>query len=300
MNRKAVAISAMLVLGAYGETNRAFAISFPRSTTSFRGGSVYRFRAGLDGGGDFSVNRYAGDFSIGRMWDFDSFASVTFGLGQDDYRFSGRDDEPWNNINNYRLGLFVRKGVGEHWTLFAAPSVRNYAQAGVGIASDEITGAFFGGATYRFNDRLSLGPALGIVEQLEDSVGYFPALLVNWEVTERLSIETGSGLAATAGPGLAAIYALDDHWKIGLAGRYEKKRFRLDDHGVAPRGVGEDRNVPIHATLAYFLYPRGFVSLMLGYDFNGSLGLFAADGDKIEEIDYGSAVSAGIYFSFKL
>jgi hypothetical protein len=300
MNRKIFFFYTMLALVASGETNRTFEISFPRWATSFRGGSVYSFEAGMDGGGDFSVNRYAGDFSLGRMWDFDTFTSVTFGLGQDDYHFAGLDEEPWNNINNYRLGLFLRSGIGDHWTVFASPTLRNYAQAGVGVASDEITGALFGGASYRFSESLSIGPGLGIVGQLEDRTSYFPALLVKWKVTDSLTVETGSGLAATAGPGLAAVYALDKHWKIGLSGRYEKKRFRLDGQGIAPNGVGEDRNVPIYASVGYFLYPQGFVSLIVGYNIGGEMGLYDANGVKVDEIGYDSAPSCGLVASFRL
>lgn len=283
---------------ASAETNRMFELSFPRWASSLRGGSIYNFDADLEGGGSFGVNRIVGEAMFGRMWSYDSFLAVSLGGGQDDYHFSEGLSDPWNNINNYRVGLYGRWAVSERWKIFAAPSVRSYAESGVDPL-DGVTGAFFGGASYSFNEDLSLGPALGVVQQIEDSNSYFPVVLVNWNITDKLSLDTGGGLAATAGPGLAMVYEFSKHWKIGVTGRYEKKRFRLDGEGEAPNGVGEDQNVPIYGTLAYFFYPQGYMTGVFGYNFGGNLSLHEEGGRLLREIDYDPSASLGFVASFR-
>ncbi|MDF7801065.1 hypothetical protein P4C99_16430 [Pontiellaceae bacterium B1224] len=298
MRYKIFFISLIFACGAFAETNRSFRVTFPRWASSLRGGSVYNFDADLEGDGSFAVNRFVAEGMYGYMWSYDSFIAVAVGGGQDDYNFSNDVPDYWNNINNYRVGLYSRWGITDRWVLFAAPSVRAYAEAGVDPL-DGLTGVFFGGASYKFSDRLTLGPAIGIVGQIEDRPSYFPVILVKWRITEQLSLDTGGGLAATAGPGLALVYKFSDHWKAGITGRYERKRFRLNASGMSPDGVGEDRNVPIYGTLAYFFYPQGYITAIFGFNTYGKLGLFDSDGDYIDEFEYTPSASAGFVASFR-
>ena len=63
----------------------------------------------MDKGGQFSVNRYFLEGGIARLWRFDRMVSFSVGYGQDDYRFSDlAATSPWNNIDNFRAGLFAR------------------------------------------------------------------------------------------------------------------------------------------------------------------------------------------------
>ncbi len=283
---------------AAGQTNEAPRFSFPRWGPSIKAGSVYNFTTDIEGGGSFAVNRYFVEAGLARLWRFDRMVSVSAGYGQDDYRFSGLGTDPWNNIDNFRVGLFARWALDEQWVLFAGPSVRSYGEAGTDL-DDALVGTFFGGASYRFSDRLTLGPGFMVAGQIEDSTRYFPVLLVNWNLTEKLSLETGGGFAATAGPGLSMVYDFSKHWKFAVTARYEKKRFRLNGTGFAKNGVGEDRNVPIIGNIGYFFYPGGHVSAVIGYDFAGKISAEGADGLKLYENDYDSSLMAGLVTSFR-
>lgn len=282
----------------FADTNTASRISFPRWGPSIRAGSVYNFDTDMEGGGSFSVNRYFVEAGFARMWSFDRIIAFSAGFGQDDYTFSDLGSQPWNNIDAYRMSLFARWKVSDGWSLFGGPSVRSYSETGSDL-DDALTGAFFGGASYKFGERLTLGPGVVVAGQIEERTQYFPVILVNWNITQRLSLETGGGFAATAGPGLSLIYELSDHWKAGVTGRYEKKRFRLNGEGIAPDGVGEDRGVPFVVNLTYFLYPGGYVSGIVGYNFAGKLSADDPYGNLLYERSYDPSPSIGIVTSFR-
>lgn len=298
MRFKGCIVLLLLVSSVVAETNVTPRFSFPRWGPSIKAGSVYNVETDMEGGGSFALNRYFVEAGVARMWSFDRMIAVSAGFGQDDYQFSDLGTQPWNNIDNYRLGLFGRWRVNDKWVLFAGPSVRSYGETGVDL-DDALTGSFFGGASYSFGDRLTLGPGVVVAGQIEERTQYFPVLLVNWNITDRLSLETGGGFAATAGPGLSLNYALSDQWKAGITGRYEKKRFRLNGEGLAENGVGEDRNVPMVGNLTYFFYPGGFVSGLIGYNFSGKLSADDSFGNLLYEKTYEPSLSVGMVASFR-
>ncbi len=61
----------------------------------------------------------------------------------------------------------------------------------------------------------------------------------------------------------------------------------------------DTNNVPIYGTLAYFLYPQGYVTLILGYNADGKLSLYDSDGESVEETGYDPSVSMGFVASFR-
>ena len=297
---KSIHIYALLVLAgsALAETNVSFRMDFPRWAPSFSGGALHDFETDMDGGGAFALDRYYVEGGMGRMWNFDRIVSLSAGYGQDDYRFSSLAVEPWNNIENYRLSLFARWGLDEKWTLFGGPSVRAYRESGARL-DDSWTAAFFGGASYRFSERLSLGPGFGVVGQLEDNPSYFPIVVVKWGITDRLSLETGGGLGATGWPGLTMNYEVSRKWKAGLTTRYERKRFRLDGDGPFLDGIGEDRNMPLIGSLTYNIYPRGMVGVIFGVNYLGELSVDSSSGSEIYSRNYDNSVTAGIVSRFR-
>lgn len=268
-------------------------------STSVQGGAIHAFETNMKGGGGFSVNRYYMEGGLNHLFREDRMVSFSVGYGQDDYDFSGLASGPWNNIDNYRTSMFARWGLNDKWTLFAAPSVRSYVETGVSL-DDGLTAAIFGGASCRVGDRLTVGPGLGVVGQLEDRPLYFPVIIVDWKITDRLSLGTGGGLAATAGPGVKLSYDASKHWKYGLGARYESKRFRLDQSGIAPNGVGEDENIPLTGGISYQFYPGTSIEGLFGYNFGGKLSLADRDGNDVSSTDYDATFVMGLVGRIRL
>jgi len=164
---------------------------------------------------------------------------------------------------------------------------------------DALAGGLMAGFTYRLSHRLTLGPGIGVFNQVGDKATVLPILLIRWKITDRLSFDTGRGLGATLGPGLGFNYRLSEKWNLGVGGRFEQLRFRLDDEGVAPNGIGEDSTMSCYGNVTYSVNPASRVSLIVGADLNGTLSLEDEEGTVVSKEDYDTAYFIGLSFSIR-
>ena len=265
------------------------------------GGAVQQFEAGMqDGAGDFDVTRAYFQPSLGYAWDRRNSVSLAVGYGSSDYSFSGESTidglSPWGRIEDYRVSLPVRFSVGERSDAILIPSIRSHVEAGTSLAEGRTEGVI-AGMSWRFSDKLSLGPGFGWYSELDGGSNAFPIIVVDWSITDRLSLTTGRGLAASQGPGLSLNYAVADKWSLGLAGRYEKTRFALGDDSAAPGGIGEDRSLPLLLTVDYTPWPMTKVSAVIGAEFEGELRLEDKNGRRLGGTSYDTAPVIGLVFS---
>jgi outer membrane receptor protein involved in Fe transport len=229
-------------------------------------------------------------------------AGLSLGYGERKYQFSGNQgfaaSKPWGTLRELQISLPLRyRGEGD-WSYFGIPSLRYNGEKGAD-SSDSQQWGLLAGAAYRVSDKLSIGPGLGVFSELESGTEVFPILLINWKINDALSLETGSGLAASRGPGLALRWTAASDWSFTLAARYEKTRFRLDKDGPVPNGVGQDKAFPVGLTASYRPDPRFEISLIGGADFAGNLRLEDANGDKLDGSDYEIAPFAGLFATAK-
>ncbi len=264
---------------------------------SLEGVYIHQFRAEVDGGGNFSLDRVYAEPSV--TWTPDQRLSVSFSFGYsyDNYDFSGDGAltslDPWGEINGVRFSAFVRYSLNRQWTIFGGPTIRSAVERGA-IFSDGLTGGGFVGALYRFSDKLAIGPGVGVLTQIEDNPTVFPVLLVDWSITETLSLRTGQGLGASRGPGVSLVWEFADQWELAVGGRYEWQRFRLDDGGPIPSGVGQEQSLPFFAAITWKISPDATLSVLGGVNFLGNLRLENKNGDRITDEDYDPAPFAGV------
>ena len=267
------------------------------------GGGFYQPSTDLDGTpGGFSVSR--GFLSVSGDYRFATRGSVglSFGGGVTEYDFDADTGlaagDPWSRIEDYRISVPISFSVGSRAQAFLAPSVRWNAESDANLDDGRTFGAF-AGIAWRLGDRLTLGPGLGVFEELSGGTNVFPILIIDWAITERLSFSTGSGLAATQGPGLSLNYAVNDAWSVGIAGRYESVEFRLDDKGIAPGGIGRDEVFPLVATAVWSPNPAVRLSAFAGVEIGGELSLLDENERTIDESDYETAPIFGGTFSVR-
>jgi hypothetical protein len=87
----------------------------------------------------------------------------------------------------------------------------------------------------------------------------FPYITVNWQMTERLRLINPSRTSPAGPAGLELVYAIDKYWETGLGAAYRSYRFRLEEDGPIPNGIGEYKTVRF-CPYAYKFTP-GYVSM---------------------------------------
>ena len=272
-------------------------------STFIRGGYVYQSDTDIDNSnGSFTVDRFFIQPGISYSPSYTQSYSLAFGYGYDGYDFNGQNGfgamRPWENIHSFRLSAPIRFTKGQNWSYFIVPTVRITGERGADL-KDSFTGGGFAGFSYKFNERLSIGPGLGVITQIEDSASIFPVLIINWKITDTLSLETGRGLGATLGPGISLNWRMTQQWHFTLGGRYEKLRFRLDENGGTPDGVGQDESLPLFLGVTYNFSNSKKLSLIGGIETAGELQLEDHDGNVLEQQDYESATFLGFSFYFR-
>ena len=102
---------------------------------------------------------------------------------------------------------------------------------------DNAVGGGFVGAVHRVRDGLVLGFGLSVIDQYQDNARTFPIFIVNWEITGdlRLATSTEGGMY----PSLELIFDYDQNKEVAVGVSYRYSRFRLDNDGLAPGGVGQ-------------------------------------------------------------
>jgi hypothetical protein len=270
----------------------------PGWDSSFQVGYLYQLESDIDDGGSFSVNRANVSAGVTRVFDRSRTIGLSFGYGYDGYDFSDTAADPWSDIHTLSLALPIRWSLSDSWGLLAIPTIRSSGASGSDFA-DSLSGGILGGVSYRFGDHLTIGPGIGVLTQLEDDTSIFPILIVQWKITDSLELETGRGFGASQGPGLNLNWQASEKWKLTLGGRYENFRFRLDDTGSAPDGVGEEKGVPVYLGASYTTSKSSELSLYAGAKFGGSIALDDSSGERIDRNDYDIAPFAGISWRLK-
>lgn len=274
-------------------------------STVFRGGAVTQFDTDLEEGGSYRATRFNIEAGQGYGWNRRNSVTLALSYSYDGYSFSSDNSsgiaalKPWEDIHSVNLSLPVRWGVNNDWSTFLIPSVRSSGESGANF-SDTITGGILAGFAYRFGDTLTIGPGLGVISQLEENATVFPILIINWKITDKLSLETGRGLAATLGPGLTLNYKASERWSLLLGGRYEKLRFRLDEQGRVPNGIGEDSSIPLFAGATYAFNPKSSISLVGGVELAGELRQEDEEGNRISKETYDPTGFLGLTFNLRL
>ncbi len=112
------------------------------------------------------------------------------------------------------------------------------------------------------------------------------------------SMSTGScagglDLGASSGVGLSVNHRFDEHWSVGGHIGFLQQRFRLDDSGIAPDGVGENQRSAVASGLTWTPQPQWQVGFQVGAQFDGELSVEDEQGDTLFTEDYDAGVFAG-------
>ena len=270
------------------------------SFTVYSGGE-YSFKSDIDGGGDLNVFRL--QFGVtgraGLTRDLD--LAVHIGYDLDLYDFSGTSAlgvDPWEDVHTFNVGALLSMQMSNDWTLFGGPVFQIAREDSADLDDSFIGGGVFG-ATYEVNSSLTVGGGVGVVTQIEDDARVFPVIVLDWEISDDLRL-TSKTAGASGRSGLELVYDFANDWEAAIGGSYEFRRFRLDDDGVAPDGVGEQKSLPIRARLSYRMGDHVVLDLYAGVVTESELELESATGVGIgaDDVDPTGLLGFTVRLSF--
>lgn len=262
----------------------------------FNLGGSYQTRSDVDGGGDFSVNRFSTSGGAVLMLSDNLVLNFNLGFERHEFRFSSitrMGGEPWENINIASAQVALGLHLNENWSFYGTPLVSFAAEDSADLV-DAFTGGFAVGFNYQVDDKFNIGFGLGVMSQLEDSVSVFPIIRFNWEIADQWTLRTGSfTLGVQGGAGIELEFRPIENLAVAAGAQYHVRRFRLDDEQIAPEGVGEERGLPVYLRVTWMACDNFTVSGFGGVVLGGRLELNDEDGDKITEKSYDPAMVFG-------
>ena len=267
----------------------------PQATLLGEAGYAYQSEADIDGGGSMQANRFDIGF-IGRSDLGNGFRwTNTFFFAVNDYDFSGTGD-PWGTILIPRLVSKLNYRINEHWGISAGGVFMFSPETGAEWG-DSFTGGGLVGVDYRAGKTFFVSLGVAGLSQIEDDATVAPSVIMLWLPHRDWSVRIGA-VPATGGAAAAAevAYRIAEPVELGLGLLYNQRRFRLDDSGVAPDGVGEDDNLPLRLRLGWHIIPEISLHLLGGVALSGEVQLDDSNGNRIAKSDYDPAAYVGLRF----
>ena len=259
---------------------------------------AYLFKSTVDDDqGEFDLSRLrlrlAGRTVVSEGWDL----TYGFKYNFDGFSFDGAGDfggnpEPWTDIHTMQFNIGSTFAITEQWSAFAGGQFRFSRETGADWGDSFMGGGAFG-ARYTFSEDLTLGGGLGIETQLEDSLLYYPIVIVNWNFAERWSINTRITSGWADSSGVQVVYDWTDTLQLAIAGSYEYKRFRLNDEGPAANGVGHFTAMPLYFRMTWSPAPSVRVTGVVGVNISGELEAKFSNGGRYAKHDYGAGLLVG-------
>lgn len=261
---------------------------------SVAGGYTSQFATDLMTG-DYDVSRF--DFSVSAQTKLSDNldVSVIARVMVDSYEFSsmsslGLGSAPWEDIFTFSFGARMRYKLNDKWSLEGGPVVQFSREDGADW-SDSVT---FGGsisAVYQWNDDLAIGLGIGAISQIEDDALIIPIFIVEWKINDTLRISNNAPTATGVGGEL--IWTFAPTWELALGAGYSSRRFRLDDVGIAPGGVGEETAFPVSLRVGWNPTEQIHVSVYGGVNFATTLTLESSTGARIAREEPDGALFLG-------
>lgn len=252
-------------------------------------GYLHSFDTAIDDGGSFATNTAFAAARLGLPVGGGFILGAQASWQGDWYSFDGAsrvapppDAKPWADVQSFAGSVSLGRRLGKWW-LNGAFTARFSFEVGASIGDGFNPGGILG-AQYTFSPGLRLGGGVLVNARLEESPLIVPIPFVYWEISKQLVLSnTIAPDAYPRGPGIELAWRPTEAWALALGGRWEFRRFRLDDDGPESRrgGVGEDEGIPVWLRLTYRFRDNLRADVLGGYSVANRLRLADARGNDL-------------------
>jgi hypothetical protein len=252
--------------------------------------------ADLDGGGELGSTQAS--FGLGYDWSRGrgEAVGVSFGVGMNDYDLSSGSAIPgaeaWGRVTELDLGMNWRRPVGDSGMLFIAPNL-GMARGEGADWEESLQFGLIASYGYRVSSTLTFGIGAGIFTGLEETSG-FPVLLVNWQISDDWRIGNSFRSGPSGPAGLELAYTPAPGWEVALGGGWRSDRFRLDENGSNPNGIGEVEGVPVYLRVSWDATETLSLGLFGGIFASGEVTTETEGGFELADEDLDSTPFFGI------
>jgi hypothetical protein len=262
---------------------------------------IYQFDTDLDDGGDFRWAAGIASGSITRQITPRFSAGLALRYDYEDWKFSRPvafgGAAPWSHLNAPNISVSLGHAFDADLQIDISPLLGWAFESGAKTSEALTYGAILT-ATKVFSPSLMVGAGMGIVRQIDDTK-VFPFVIVNWQIDDRWRLGNPFPAGPAGGAGLELTYAPDDRWEFAGGGARRSTRYRLDDTGSAPDGIGENRFFPLFARVSRNFGAQTKVDLYVGVALGGRLKLEDANGATFAKDDYSTAPLLGVTLSHR-
>jgi hypothetical protein len=271
-------------------------------STSVSAGYLHEFGAGISGGGDFRVSRaFATADSTGAIG---SKSVLGLGLTYDleEYSFSGPSGlpafAPWGTIHRIGFSASLIHPIARSWRLLVAPSIGVAGEEGADPGDALVCGGVVL-ASKTIGRDLTIGLGAGAFRQI-GRWRALPLLSIRWRINDRWTLSNPLRVGPAGPAGLELAYSPDGSWEAAVGGAYRSYRFRLDEDGAVPGGIGEVRGIPVLARLSRSWRSSGWkADVYGGVALGGKVALEDAGGNGIRSASFDPMPLAALVVSRK-
>jgi hypothetical protein len=279
----------------------AFATALPAAADGVRGvlnvGPVYQGSANPEAGGvassgtlvKFGAAGHGSGLSGGLAANYDAFESFSrsasvFGTAA-----------PWESVSRAGLSAPISYRDADGWSYQVVPSFDFFREDGASLNNSLSYGALLA-VSKQFTEKRRIGLGIGVYDTLAETRAY-PYVLVDWEFNERWRLTNPLAVGPVGPAGLELRYRVDSDWELGAGGAYRSYRFRLNNAGAAPGGIGEERGFAAFVRLGRDFGPRYSVDFYAGAVLDGEFTLSGSSGDELLRTKFDSAPLMGVTFT---
>jgi hypothetical protein len=263
-------------------------------------GYGHMFSTDINSNGSVSTDSFQA--GLGARFDLTDSLSLAprFLYSLDAYDMT-REAQPfaWGNIHQYTLLGVLNWKIDDSWSLLGGPILRISGE-GSSAFDDSFTGGALLGFNYRVNPDLSIGAAIGVMSQIEDDPGLIPLPLLRWRFVEDWTLRFGiSQLGGRNGVGPELSWAISEVVDLGVGVQYQRRRYRLDDHGSNSGHIGEERSFPLYARIGF--HPQKDLTLEVfgGVVAGGELKTQDVGGDNTFDRGYDATPTLGLRAEYR-